>query len=559
MLKTSEFSTIQLTIYYNEIKDLNLLYTYFSHNNTNYDDIKLIIENLEKYSSKLNKEYIESINSRINLLESESIYIRQKMLFSYLSDNFLFDTDEDRKEEIEKIIKVENDLIKQSSNIISHKSIYNNKDNNIDDILKKNLERMRRFLYFEHFFIWFNDYLSYYEKTVNTIFKKKSILPIQWKYYLAIMASSTMKNEYLTRLFEEEFLDNNGDPNWLIIGLNVVPNKLKKLASLNNIIAHQPWNINIEELKNVKSVLSINEITEACIILIQFQKISLIEELIEFKKYNNENEIQRKASKDMSVKIDVMIQEQIFNVINEIKKEEEEDIIEEENESNDKDTSDTSNKLNNFSELYTIKQSSFNSVDSWEKNDKNLSDETNDIFQKYLSDDYEKIAFKGPNKNVSLSYYEYNWSDYGYYYLKNISPNLITCINDEMKYIIELTSNSLGFKKYSSSLNSLYIKQAIINYVEKLFGYYHEDYNYKNISKLLCCNINYTKFIKKFVCYPKKVSLCDFQEMNTIFLHEEIMHIILLIATIKMKIQLIFLSKAIDELSKNYQNKEINC
>ena len=402
MLKTSEFSTIQLTIYYNEIKDLNLLYTYFSHNNTNYDDIKLIIENLEKYSSKLNKEYIESINSRINLLESESIYIRQKMLFSYLSDNFLFDTDEDRKEEIEKIIKVENDLIKQSSNIISHKSIYNNKDNNIDDILKKNLERMRRFLYFEHFFIWFNDYLSYYEKTVNTIFKKKSILPIQWKYYLAIMASSTMKNEYLTRLFEEEFLDNNGDPNWLIIGLNVVPNKLKKLASLNNIIAHQPWNINIEELKNVKSVLSINEITEACIILIQFQKISLIEELIEFKKYNNENDIQRKPSKDMSEKIDVMFQEHIFNVINEIKKEEE-DIIEEENESNDKDTSDASNKLNNISDLYNIKQSSFNSVDSWEKNDKNLSDETNDIFQKYLSDDYEKIAFKGPNKNVIMN------------------------------------------------------------------------------------------------------------------------------------------------------------
>ena len=558
MLKTSEPSTIQLTLYYNEIKDLNLLYTYFSHNNTHYDDIKLIIQNLEKYNSQLNKEYIESINSRINLLESESIYIRQKMLFSYLSQNFLFDTDEDRKEEIEKILKIKNDLIKQSSNIISHKSIYNNKDNNLDDILKKNLERMRRFLYYEHYFIWFNDYLSYYEKTVNTIFKKKSILPIQWKYYLSIMASSTMKNEYLTRLFEEEFLDNNGDPNWLIIGLNVVPNKLKKLASLNNIIAHQPWNINIEEFRNLKSVLSINEITEACIILIQFQKISLIEELIEFKKYNNENEIQRKASKDMSVKIDVMIQEQIFNVINEIKKEEEEDIIEEENESNDKDTSDTSNKLNNFSELYTIKQSSFNSVDSWEKNDKNISDDTNDIFQKYLSDDYEKIAFKGPNKNVSLTYYEYNWSDYGYYYLKNISPTLIQCINDEMKYIIELTSNSLGMK-YSSSLNSLYIKQAIINYVEKLFGYYHEDYNYKNISKLLCCNINYTKFIKKFVCYPKNVSLCDFQEMNTIFLDEEIMHIILLIANIKMKIQLIFLSKAIDELSKNYQNKEISC
>ena len=38
MLKTSEPSTIQLTLYYNEIKYLNLLYTYFSHNNTNYVD-----------------------------------------------------------------------------------------------------------------------------------------------------------------------------------------------------------------------------------------------------------------------------------------------------------------------------------------------------------------------------------------------------------------------------------------------------------------------------------------------------------------------------------------
>ena len=74
MLKTSEPSTTQLTIYYNEIKDLNLLYTYFSHSNTNYDDIKSIIQNLEKYNSLLNKEYNESINYRINFLESESIY-----------------------------------------------------------------------------------------------------------------------------------------------------------------------------------------------------------------------------------------------------------------------------------------------------------------------------------------------------------------------------------------------------------------------------------------------------------------------------------------------------
>ena len=49
------------------------------------------------------------------------------------------------------------------------------------------------------------------------------------------------------------------------------------------------------------------------------------------------------------------------------------------------------------------------------------------------------------------------------------------------------------------------------------------------------------------------MSLSDFCEMNSIFLHEEIMHIILLIVNVKMRVQLIYFSKAIDELMKNNQ------
>jgi sestrin len=555
MLKTFDISTNQLTIYYNYIKDLNKLYSILSHKNPQYDDILSIIQKIEKYNSELNKDYIDSINIRINLIESESIYIIQSNFFSYLSQNFFFDTEEDRKEEIEKMLKTNNTLKRQSSYIINHQSIYNNSDDNIEDTLKENLKRMRRFLYFEHYFIWYKNYMSIYEKTVNFTFKKNSSLPIQWKYYLALMACSTMKNEYLTRLFEEEFLDNDGDINWLILGLNVVPNKLKQLANLNNIIAHQPWNIKIEELNKLKNILNISELTEACLILMEFQKMSLLEELVEFKKFNNENEIHRKRSKDMTEKIDLIKQEQILNIINEIKKEEDkkkEEEFDEENELNDKDTSDTSYKIN---DLYSLKQSSFNSVDSWEKGEKNVSDENlcNNIYNKYLSEDYDKIAFKGPNKNVFLTSFEYNWRDHGYYNLKNYAPNLINWINDEIKYIFELTSNSSELKKINSSLNSKYVKEAIIRYIEKLYGYYHEDYKYKNITKLLCDNVNYTKYLKKFVCYPKDVSLSDFCEMNSIFLHEEIMHIILLIVNVKMRVQLIYFSKAIDELMKNNQ------
>ena len=213
MLKIFDVSANQLTIYYNYIKDLNKLYLILSHKNPQYEDILSIIQKIEKYNSELNKDYIDSINIRINLIESESIYIIQSNFFSYLSQNFFFDTEEDRKEEIEKMLKTNNTLKQQSSYIINHQSIYNNSDDNIEDTLKENLKRMRRFLYFEHYFIWYKNYMSIYEKTVNFTFKKNSSLPIQWKYYLALMACSTMKNEYLTRLFEEEFLDNDGDIN----------------------------------------------------------------------------------------------------------------------------------------------------------------------------------------------------------------------------------------------------------------------------------------------------------------------------------------------------------
>ena len=67
-LKTFDISTNQLTIYYNYIKDLNKLYSILSHKNPQYEDILSIIQKIEKYNSELNKDYIDSINIRINLI-----------------------------------------------------------------------------------------------------------------------------------------------------------------------------------------------------------------------------------------------------------------------------------------------------------------------------------------------------------------------------------------------------------------------------------------------------------------------------------------------------------
>jgi len=63
-----------------------------------------------------------------------------------------------------------------------------------------------------------------------------------------------MRSDYLIRTIEDAFLFHGGDENWLLHGLSYVPNKIKKLARINNILAHQPWKIQGNDL-NVNIII----------------------------------------------------------------------------------------------------------------------------------------------------------------------------------------------------------------------------------------------------------------------------------------------------------------
>ena len=548
MIKTENYSLEQLKIFYSNVYYLKYIYNLLSFNDTTFDNLKDILNLIDEYQKQFDKEYLDEISIRVKYYIEQSVFTHQKDFFTYFSQNYFFSTEEDKKEEIEQILQSKNDYLEINTFITNHSSIYN-KNEMVENYVEKinfNLPLMDKFLKFEQYFLWFNDYLSLYQKTINTFLKTDSILPIQWKFYLGIMAVSTMKNEFLLRTLEEEFLDNGGDINWLIIGIDVVPNKLKKLSYFNDILCHQPWNLNEEIVKNLKENMNFCELTEATLILIEFHKLCLIQELFEIKIQNesnvsSDNSIMTNcSSKNLDIKneildnVDMKVQDEIIKSSEEIEKEEE-NILK--------------NKSSNFLsyEICNQKQISFNSFDLNKESEQKNDFFIEKIIKKHTTSELDKIAFKGPNNNITLTYYEYNWNDSGYYILKNFCPILIDCINNEFIYIISLTSNDL---KKESPLSSIHVKRAIKVYIEKLFGIYHEDYNYKYITKLLTGNIKITKFIKKFLCFPKCVVESDFQEINKIFLHEEIIHIILLIAILKSRIQLTYYSKIINEVSK---------
>jgi hypothetical protein len=82
-------------------------------------------------------------------------------------------------------------------------------------------------------------------------------------------------------------------------------------------------------------------------------------------------------------------------------------------------------------------------------------------------------------------------------------------------------------------------------------GYIHEDYNYSNVNRLL--EVDYKKFIKNVACYPQRLESKDFNLMRQTFAKEEILHIILLVASIKQRTQLTYLANSLNEILKDIE------
>jgi len=65
-------------------------------------------------------------------------------------------------------------------------------------------------------------------------------LNIEMKLFLAIMAVSCHKSEYLLNILEEQFVQQGGNLEWLADGLQKVGN-LTKFAEVNEVLAFRPW------------------------------------------------------------------------------------------------------------------------------------------------------------------------------------------------------------------------------------------------------------------------------------------------------------------------------
>lgn len=167
----------------------------------------------------------------------------------------------------------------------SHKSAYPFQREKALECIKR-IEALGKIQFHEIFLFWFPEFYSLYKSTFDVILNpNKGCIPITWKYYIGIMSAATIKCQFLFRHLESEFLLNGGDENWLILGLEAVPEKLRKLEKINNILAHQPWKLKENDLIEINvhtnpNYWNLNELVEAILVMVNFHRLSSILESV---------------------------------------------------------------------------------------------------------------------------------------------------------------------------------------------------------------------------------------------------------------------------------------
>lgn len=164
---------------------------------------------------------------------------------------------------------------------------------------KEELLSMNHIMAYENFFLWFSGYYSIYQNTHTFLMNEDGIIPIPWRYYIAIMAVSTIHSHYLLTYFQQMFLYYGGDEEWLISGIeppdSIVPEKLKKLLKFNNILAHQPWKLTSKDIQEIlqggKNGWNRDEFVQAALILVNCQRLATICESLKIKINDNTNNL----------------------------------------------------------------------------------------------------------------------------------------------------------------------------------------------------------------------------------------------------------------------------
>lgn len=414
------------------------------------------------------------------------------------------------------------------------------KDDNFN--LSKNIMKI-----YEPYFLIFPDYYQIFVDLLNKIIYEDNDSPfsLQYKVFFGIMASSTLYNEYLLDDFKRIFLLLGGEKSWIEQGLKCenIPEHIKGMSVINNILAHKPWIMDWRHFSSFKTGLSAF-FFQSAIILTTIQRLAFISSSLNLIIHNDIVE-EEKNKKLETIKVKKKEE-------NEIKDEEKDDKLKEK-EDDKKLYIDTKKKKYNKMEeriqnVITSVKKKYTENKEEDNKEENKDINKKDIFKLYISDLIISYSDFNPHIEKYLHLEDFNWEENAKYFYFDYAGKEMKYLDKELKFLKNMDLDSKN-KKDEKKLDLFKLGGVIEKYIALIFGINDDVYNYHLTNEYIPVELK--RIIKKIACGPETIkeqelSLC-LEKLNK----KELIYLIFEVTSIRQRISLTFFAKAFEDFTSN--------
>ncbi|XP_035233287.1 sestrin-1-like isoform X5 [Stegodyphus dumicola] len=132
------------------------------------------------------------------------------------------------------------------------------------------------------------------------------------------------------------------------------------------------------------------------------------------------------------------------------------------------------------------------------------------------------------------------WEDHAYSLLNRYYNEFGTILDEKFKVAYDLTYYTMGHKK---NVDTTIFRRAVWNYIHKIYGISHDDYNYEEMDDLL--EKGFKSYIETVCFYPHKITKDAHDEIMRAFRHSEKVHVNLMVFEARMQAELLYSLSAI--------------
>lgn len=397
----------------------------------------------------------------------------------------------------------------------------------------------------EQILLWYPDYLIRFFELQRIIMTEDGPLPIDQRYFLALMSASCYACEYLYNLLYEGFIEAGGDESWLDANSPKLPNKIKRVVETCYDLAYQPWMFLKEKHGQLAALLKGQD---------AWSRQELMQVLIIFAFYHSfscyvhgmgilpELDLPRDPTKDIFLRANdemwrsmvktspvakstgasqSFTDEKIANNM---------EILEELDKMVKKDEEEKEENLNKAHSEAPISEKADDSIDYGE--DLFEGTRASTLYNKFFGD--KKMEFVSTKqKKIDSDIYE--WKTNGYTVVDEHFPEIAKYIDLKYDYIQNLTLSSFGEVK---DVKTDPFRKSIFYYIELIHGYEHVDFEYKRINTLLRKELKLA--VKTMGSTPQNLTFSMLNKFPIEFKTYEICHIALLVMEAKFQIELMY-------------------